>query len=49
MQNFKNVMSKRTDEELVKILFIDRDLYQPEALDITFLWKQYFKKQSENF
>jgi uncharacterized RDD family membrane protein YckC len=32
MTDFKEVMSKRTDEELVKIVTIDRDGYQPLAV-----------------
>ena len=30
--DFKDVMSKRTDEELIKIVTIDRDAYQPLAV-----------------
>jgi uncharacterized RDD family membrane protein YckC len=30
--NFKDVMSKRTDEELIKIITVDRDNFQPLAV-----------------
>ncbi len=31
--NFKEVMSKRTDEDLIKIVTVDRNRYQPLALE----------------
>jgi hypothetical protein len=31
--NYKDVMSQRTDEELIKIVTIDRDSYQPLAVE----------------
>jgi hypothetical protein len=31
--DFKNVMSKRTDEELIKIVTVDRNKYQPLAIE----------------
>ena len=31
--DFKDVMSKRTDEELIKIVTVDRDKYQPLAIE----------------
>jgi hypothetical protein len=27
--NFKDIMSKRTDEELIRIVTVDKDSYQP--------------------
>ena len=32
MKDFRNIMSKRTDSELLEITIIFRDDYQPEAL-----------------
>ena len=31
--DFKDVMSKRTDEELIKIVTVDRNKYQPLAIE----------------
>lgn len=31
--DFKDAMSKRTDEDLIKIVFVDRDTYQPMAIE----------------
>ena len=32
--DFKDVMSKRTDDELIKIVTIDKDKYQPLAIEV---------------
>ena len=36
--DFKNVMSKRTDEELIKIVTVDRNKYQPLARRLVFYY-----------